>query len=226
MIKHKTLAYLLLGTSLALGIIGCGGGGTPKEDRDYYTSGSLEADQRAEQLMARDAQLKGGEPDDVSVQNKITGEEKTGPEGVPLADEKKTLYDRLGGETGMASIVDDVVARWVADPQVNLERKGVQRGGLSFKRGESMAWQANGQTLEQFKQGVREFLSLKSGGPTQFAFGDLKSLTDDLHFTNAEFDAAIGDLKATLDKLQIPNQEQKELLALAESTRTQIVEDR
>jgi len=43
---------------------------------------------------------------------------------------------------------------------------------------------------------------------------------------NAEFDAAVGDLKASLDKLQIPNTEQKELLAIIESTRAEIVTER
>lgn len=47
-----------------------------------------------------------------------------------------------------------------------------------------------------------------------------------MHISNPEFDAAMGDLKATLDKLQIANQEQKELLAVVESTREQIVTER
>ena len=47
-----------------------------------------------------------------------------------------------------------------------------------------------------------------------------------LKITNNEFDAAVGDLKASLDKLQIPNKEQKELLAIVESTRPQVVEER
>ena len=47
-----------------------------------------------------------------------------------------------------------------------------------------------------------------------------------LHIGNPEFDAALGDLKASLDKLQVPNKEQKELLAIIESTRPQIVEER
>jgi hemoglobin len=47
-----------------------------------------------------------------------------------------------------------------------------------------------------------------------------------MHISNAEFDAAIGDLKASLDKLRIPNKEQKELLAIVESTRPEIVEVR
>ena len=42
----------------------------------------------------------------------------------------------------------------------------------------------------------------------------------------AEFDAAVGDLKATMDKLGVANPEQKELLAIIESTRPQITEKR
>ena len=41
-----------------------------------------------------------------------------------------------------------------------------------------------------------------------------------------EFDAVIGDLKASLDKLRIPDKEQKELLAIVESTRPLIVTER
>jgi len=47
-----------------------------------------------------------------------------------------------------------------------------------------------------------------------------------MRIANAEFDAVVGDLKASLDKLQIPNKEQKELLAIIESTRPQIVTQR
>ena len=44
-----------------------------------------------------------------------------------------------------------------------------------------------------------------------------------MHVTNAEFDATVGDLKATLDNLAIPTAEQKELLAIIESTRRSLV---
>ena len=48
----------------------------------------------------------------------------------------------------------------------------------------------------------------------------------EMHISNPEFDAAVGDMKATLDKLHIGDREQKELLAIIESTRQQIVEER
>ena len=54
----------------------------------------------------------------------------------------------------------------------------------------------------------------------------MKSAHAGLHIANPEFDATIGDLKSSLDKLQIPNKEQKELLAVVESTRPEIVTER
>jgi len=65
-----------------------------------------------------------------------------------------------------------------------------------------------------------------TGGPSQYTGKDIKSAHANMHISNPEFDAAMGDLKATLDKLQIANQEQKELLAVVESTREQIVTER
>ena len=211
---------------LILTAFGCGGGQQARRDRDFSTSGSREADQRADQRMAKDAQIKGGDEKGTSLGNAISQKEMTGPNGVPRADEKKTLYDRLGGETGVADIVEDFVTRALADPQVNLERKGVKKGGLSIRRGTSMEWQASGQKLADFKKHMGQFISLKTGGPTVYEGGELKVVTQDFHFTNAEFDAAIGDLKQTMDRLQIPNQEQKELIAIVESTRPQITESR
>lgn len=226
---HKamfSMAYKLMLIAMVPALIAGCGGGAAKKDTDFTTSGSREADQRADQTMAKDAQLKGGNEKQQSLENKMGGGEKTGPNGVPKADEKKTLYDRLGSEDGISALVEDFVTRALADPQVNLERKGITKGGLSIHRGQNMEWQATGGTLENFKKYIRQFISLKTGGPTVYEGPELKVAAEDMHFSNAEFDAALGDLKQTMDKLQIPNQEQKELLAIVESTRTQVSEER
>jgi hemoglobin len=54
----------------------------------------------------------------------------------------------------------------------------------------------------------------------------MKQVHKGMAITNAEFDAAVGDLKATLDKLGVGTDEQKELLAVIESTRPQVAEQR
>jgi len=71
-----------------------------------------------------------------------------------------------------------------------------------------------------------QFIVLATGGPARYDGKEMKSAHAGMHISNTEFDAALGDLKASLDKLQIPNKEQKELLAIMESTRPQIATER
>ena len=221
----RDLARISVLSLLALGI-GCAN--AQKKDDGFFTSGNREADQRAEQRMAKDAQLKGGTDDDGTRGKMITNSEKdlTGPNGVPKADEKKTLYDRLGGSGGVDAIVGDWVTRVMADPTVNFERKGVKQGGISIHRGRSLEWNASAENVSRMKQHLAQFIAIKCGGPTAYSGDEMKQVHAGLRITNTEFDASVGALKATLDKLQIPNDEQKELLAIFESTRTQVVEER
>ena len=211
----KNSIWLLSMVVVALAMLGCG---TDQQQKDhgFFTSGSREADQRADQRMAQSNQLKAG------------GEGKSGANSGPKdqADQKKSLYDRLGGEQGLTAMVDDFTTRALADPRVNWERKGVKRGGLNLHRGQSMEWNANADNVKKLKTHIVQFLSLATGGPSKYEGAEMKQVHAGLHITNPEFDAAIGDLKATLDKMQIGNQEQKELLAIIESTRPQVVEER
>jgi hemoglobin len=189
---------------------GCGQ--NQKQNKDFYTSGNREADQRADQRMAQDEQLKG---------------EGAGSSDHPLfTDSKKSLYDRLGGQQGLQAIAEDFVTRALADPRVNWDRKGVIQGGLSIHHDRSVQWDSNPDNVKALKLHLAQFLALASGGPTIYQGREIKEAHAGLHITNDEFDASVGDLKATLDKMQIANTEQKELLAIIETTRGQIVEER
>src|SRR6185503_10431122 len=137
---------------------------------------------------------------------------------------KMALFDRLGGEPGISNIVADFMPRALQDPRVNWQRKGVKRGSLFRRKGsEAGIWQATPLNVAGLSKHLVEFLALATGGPAQYSGKEMKSAHDGMRISNPEFDAAIGDLKASLDKLQIPNKEQKELLAIIESTRSQIV---
>jgi hemoglobin len=198
-------------------LIGCGGGQANNEDPDFFTSGNREADQRAEQRMAKEEQMKPKE-------QKSTDRPS---EQANAADTKKvSLYERLGGDKGLNAIVDDWVARALADPRVNWERKGVTRGGVSLSRNKSVQWDPNQQNVAKLKKHIVEFLAVATGGPTQYGGREMKEAHAGLHISNAEFDASVGALKASLDKLQVPNPEQKEVLAIIESTRPQVAEER
>ena len=203
---------------LCLSLAGCGSGQETKE-RDFTTSGSREADQRADQRMAQARQLEGqGNADKKKAQQR--------GERAPGDIEKKPLYERLGGEQGVTQIVDDFVTRALADPRVNWERKGVKRGGISLSRGKSVEWSASAENVNKLKLHLVQFIAVATGGPSKYEGAEMKNVHAGLHITNAEFDAAVGDLKASLDKFQVPNAEQRELLAIIESTRPQVVEQR
>jgi hemoglobin len=189
-----------------LAILGAGACGDIRQKRDdFYTSGSRDADQRAEQRMARDQQLKGKSQD-----------------GLGGGDAQLTLYERLGGDEGLRRVVDDFVQRLVADPRVNFQRRGIDYTTTWTRK--SAEWDATPGRLSQIKNHFTQFLALATGGPAaRYTGPDLKSLTKDMKFTNAQFDAGIGDLKSSLDRLGVATPEQKELLAIVESTRPQVV---
>jgi hemoglobin len=174
--RIPTLAFVI-----GLAALGCGGPEKSERD-DFHTSGSREADQRAEQQVSKAQQLRG---------------EGTGSdEDKQKAEEKKSLYDRLGGERGVALIVEDWVNRAIADPRVNWERKGVKRGGISLKRGKSVEWQNTPEAGTRMKKHIAQSIAVAIGGPTTYEGRDMKEVHARMHISNAEFDAAMGDLKA------------------------------
>ena len=92
--------------------------------------------------------------------------------------------------------------------------------------GESETWNDSPNNVSQLARHVTQFICLASGGPAHYEGKEMKSTHAQMHISNQEFDATVGDLKASLDRLKIPNKEQKELLAIVESTRTEIVTER
>jgi hemoglobin len=228
----------LVGTVSLTLLVGCGGE-TPakKQNIDFFTSGSREADQRASQKMAKDEQLAGtGEGAGEKGVKKAkptqggTEDKESATSGrtnsAAQAQGKLALYDRLGGEPGISNIVVDFTIRAMDDPRVNWQRKGVSRGGSLFHYNKSVTWTNSPQNVAMLRKHFVQFIALATGGPAQYDGKEIKNDHAGMHISNPEFDAAVGDLKATLDRFQIPNKEQKELLAIVESTRPEIVEER
>jgi hemoglobin len=207
-----------------------------KANANFFTSGSRDADQRASQKMAQAEQLGGsGEGSGekgvkkakvVTTNQTATAASGTNTNKAAKVEGKLALFDRLGGEPGISNIVADFTLRALDDPRVNWRREGVKRGGWSVHRTQSVAWDATPENIDKLKQHLVEFLELASGGPPHYTGKEIQATHANMHISNPEFDAVIGDLKASLDKLQVPNLEQKELLAIIESTRPQIVTER
>jgi hemoglobin len=168
-----------------------------KSETDVPSSGNPEADRRAELQV---------EPE----KDKENQDKKA-----------RTLYDRLGGEQGIAAIVDDMTTRVLADPRVNFERQNVTTNWVGSKY---RAWEPTPANVQSFKARMVEFLTLAAGGPVQYTGRDLHEVHKGMRITNNEFDAMVGDIKTSMDKLGIGATEKRDLLAIVETTRKQIVE--
>jgi len=202
-------AILVLSIVGLVSIVGCKSHGGETTEKDFHTSGSREADQRAEQRVGKEEQLHG-----------------EGGGGSKTKESPPTLYERLGSDAGVKRIVDDFVDRVLADPRVNWERKGVKRGGVLGIGAGSAEWKPTPEMIEALKLHLAQFVAVATGGPALYEGTRIAEVHGGMKITNAEFDASIGDLKATLDALKVATAEQKELLAVFESVRAQTVEKR
>jgi hemoglobin len=200
----RTFAAGLI-VSSALLFAGCGATEKEKKDPEFHTSGSAEADQRAEENVAKIQQLRG--------------------EGMNQTDTHRSLFERMGGQEGLQTIVSDWVDRAIADPSVNWKRLGVKSGGVLGVGAKDVAWNPTQAKIDEMKKHIVQFFALKSGGPAHYDGRDMKASHTGMKITNDQFEAAVGDLKASLDAHKVQTQEQKEILAIVETTRPQIVEE-
>jgi hemoglobin len=130
----------------------------------------------------------------------------------PVA-ETKSLYERLGGETAIAAVVEDFVGRAASDPAVNFVRQGTPK-----------AWDATPENVATLKKHLTQFLCSVTGGPQVYEGRDMITVHAGMQISDAEFNALAGDLQASLVSFNVPQQELDELMTIAASTRGQIVE--
>ncbi len=123
------------------------------------------------------------------------------------AQDKKTLYARLGGYDAIAAVTDDFVGRLVSDK--NLARFFVGHSEDSLKK---------------IRMHVINQLCEAAGGPCNYTGRDMKAAHKGLGITGAEWDASAKHLVDTLNKFKVPKAEQDELLAVVTSLKKDIVD--
>ena len=120
----------------------------------------------------------------------------------------RSLYDRLGGTTAIATVVDGFVANVAADARIN----------KFFTRVAS-----DTAAMRDFKQKLVEQVCQGSGGPCTYTGKDMKSAHQGMGLTNADFDALVEDLVKALDAAGVQQAEKDELLGILGPMRTDIV---
>ena len=120
-----------------------------------------------------------------------------------------TLYERLGGVYAIAAVVDDFIERIMADPRLNANPKVDEAHHRVSKAG--------------FKYLVTEQVCWAAGGPQKYTGRSMHDSHADLDITEGEWQAFLDDLQQTFDKFQVPAIERAELVAIVESTKSDIV---
>jgi hemoglobin len=120
------------------------------------------------------------------------------------------LWDRLGGEKGVARVIDDLFATAGSDTNVNFFRDANYR--------------PTAEQVATLKTKVRDFISAATGGPYKYTGKDMKSAHERFRITDGEFTAFAEHLKKALEKNGISPDDVKTVMAAAEGTRKDIVE--
>jgi hemoglobin len=123
------------------------------------------------------------------------------------AQDKKSLYERVGGYNALAAVVDDFIGRLVADPRFS-----------KFFSGHSTDSQ------KHIRQHILDQFCEATGGPCIYTGRTMKTTHSGLKISEADWDAAAKHLAASLDKFKVPKQEKDEILAFVTSLKNDIVE--
>lgn len=127
------------------------------------------------------------------------------------AEEKPTLYERLGGVYSIATVVDDLIDRVMADPRLNANPRVDEAHHKVPPAG--------------FKYLVTELVCFATGGPQKYSGRSMAESHQHLMITAQEWEAFLDDFRQTMDKFGVPPQERAELKAIVDSTRADIVVD-
>ena len=120
----------------------------------------------------------------------------------------KNLYERLGGATGIATLVDDIVEAHMNNPLV---------------KARFLPYRDDPDHLASVKQHTRNFLGAGSGGPEQYKGRSMPETHRGMNISAEEYMAVIDDILSALDKNKIDEQSRKDVLAIAYSLKDQIM---
>src|SRR5213083_2838906 len=126
-------------------------------------------------------------------------------EAAPMAtQDSPSLYERLGGVHSIATVVDDLIDRVMADARLNANPLVDEAHHRVPPAG--------------FKYLVTELVCQVTGGPQKYTGRSMSDSHDHLKITPAEWVAFLDDFQQTLDKFAVPAAEQAELKVIVDST--------
>ena len=119
------------------------------------------------------------------------------------ANQKLTLYQRLGEEPGLRKIVNDVLDKNLNNPRI----------GHYFKKID----------MPKLKQLVFEFFSMGIGGPHLYTGRDMRTAHTGMNISEEDFESANEDTILALDENGVGPAEKNEVIAILNSMKADVI---
>lgn len=119
-----------------------------------------------------------------------------------------SLYQKLGGAKGIASIVDGMVEAHLQNPII---------------RARFLPYLEDPDKVQLIKQHACEFMGVGCGGPEVYTGRDMVATHKGMNISTEEFIAAVDDIMMVLDRHQVDEPTKKEMLYMLYSLKSQIV---
>lgn len=121
---------------------------------------------------------------------------------------ERSLFERLGGTTGIAALVDDVVARHLENPTI---------------RARFLPYLEHPEKVAAVKQHTCHFFEAGSGGPATYTGRSMRDAHRGMNLNAAEYMAAVDDILDAVRARGADDQTQKDVLAIAYSLKSEIM---
>lgn len=119
-----------------------------------------------------------------------------------------SLFERLGGSSGIKTIVDDIVARHLENPVI---------------RARFRPYLETPDKIDTIKKHVCAFLEAGSGGTAQYTGRTMQAAHRGMNISEAEYMATLDDILAALKQCGVDEQSQKDVLAIGYSLKADIL---
>lgn len=115
-----------------------------------------------------------------------------------------TLYQRLGGSSGISALVDDVMTAHLSNPAVKTRFENIQ-------------------DLDHAKKMAHEFFCAGAGGPETYTGKDMISAHKGMNISEQEYLAVMDDIVGAMDKNRVSEEAKKDVIAILYSLKGQII---
>lgn len=122
--------------------------------------------------------------------------------------ETSTLFERLGGTSGITEIVDDVIEAHMNNPAI---------------KARFMPYKDQPERFAKIRHHTIDFFSAGSGGLVDYKGRDMPTTHAGMNISAAEYMCVIDDIMGVLDKHNIDEESKKDVLAILWSLKEMII---